>query len=153
MNSNSCHLEALKSEPNRRFFGLVILKIDGWHQKTTWHLRYATSSFKLFVAIYEFKLELQSRYAQFESESSIFGQCDLRKLSIWVKIVGFSVRVTLKFDGWSRKTIRHPFCATASFLHHFVPICEFKLQLQSGNAQIGSKFYLTFVTLTSDLWP
>ena len=36
------------------------------------------------------------------------------------------------------KTIGHLFYATSSFVHHFVPIGEFKLELQSGNAQFGS---------------
>ena len=44
----------------------------------------------------------------------------------------------LKFDGWPWKTIGHLFYATC-FNHHFVPIGEFKLELQSGNAQFGSK--------------
>ena len=39
----------------------VILKFDGWPWKTIGHLFYATSSFvQHFVAIGEFKLELQS---------------------------------------------------------------------------------------------
>ena len=46
----------------------------------------------------------------------------------------FSARVTLKFDGWPQKTIGHLFYATSSFVHHFVAIGEFKLELQSGNA-------------------
>ena len=46
----------------------------------------------------------------------------------------FLARMTLKFDGWPQKTIGHLFYATLSFLHHFVPIREFKLELQSGNA-------------------
>ena len=33
------------------------------------------------------------------------------------------------------KTIGHLFYATSSFVHHFVAIGEFKLELQSGNAQ------------------
>ena len=45
----------------------------------------------------------------------------------------FSARVTLKFDGWPQKTIGHLFYATLSFLHHFVAIGEYKLELQSGN--------------------
>ena len=36
------------------------------------------------------------------------------------------------------KTIGHLFYATSSFLHHCVAIGEFKLELQSGNAQSGS---------------
>ena len=47
--------------------------------------------------------------------------------------------MTLKFDGWPCKTIGHLFYATSSFVHHFVPIGEFKLKLQSGNAQFRSK--------------
>ena len=35
------------------------------------------------------------------------------------------------------KTIGHLFYATSSFVHHFVAIGEFKLQLQSGNALSG----------------
>ena len=37
----------------------------------------------------------------------------------------------------------HLFYATCSFVHHFAAICEFKLELHSGNAQIGVKFGLT----------
>ena len=36
------------------------------------------------------------------------------------------------------KTKGHLFYATSSFVHHFVAIDEFKLDLQSGNAQSGS---------------
>ena len=50
----------------------------------------------------------------------------------------FFTRVTLKFDGWPRKLIRHVFYKTSSFVYHFISISEFKLELQSGNAQFGS---------------
>ena len=46
-----------------------------------------------------------------------------------IKIVNFSARVTVKFDGWPCKTIGHLFYATSSFVHHFVAIGEFKLEL------------------------
>ena len=46
--------------------------------------------------------------------------------------------MTLKFDGWPCKTIGHLFYATSSFVQHLVPIGEFKLELQSGNAQFVS---------------
>ena len=59
-------------------------------------------------------------------------------ISNWIQIVNFSARVTVKFDGWPCKTIGHLFYATSSFVHLFVPIGEFKLKLQSGNAQSGS---------------
>ena len=45
----------------------------------------------------------------------------------------------MKFDGWSSKTIGHLFYVTSSFVQYFVAIGEFKLELQSGNAQSGSK--------------
>ena len=59
-------------------------------------------------------------------------------ISNWIQIVNFSARVTVKFDGWPCKKIGHLFYATSSFVHLFVPIGEFKLKLQSGNAQSGS---------------
>ena len=61
-------------------------------------------------------------------------------ISNWIQIVNFSARVTVKFDGWPCKTIGHLFYATSSFVHLFVPIGEFKLKLQSGNAQSGSNW-------------
>ena len=36
------------------------------------------------------------------------------------------------------KTIGHLLNATSSFVYHFLAIGEFKLELQSGNAQSGS---------------
>ena len=38
------------------------------------------------------------------------------------------------------KTIGHLVYATSNFVHHFITIGEFKLDLLSGNAQFGSKF-------------
>ena len=61
----------------------------------------------------------------------------VRKRSIRVKILYFLNFVTLKFYGWPSKTIGHLFHATSSFVHHFVPIGKFKLELQSGNAKLG----------------
>ena len=69
-------------------------------------------------------------------------------ISNWIQIVNFSAHVTVKFDGWPCKTIGHLFYATSSFVHHFVPIGEFKLELQSGNAQFGSKS-----TIFLAVWP
>ena len=62
----------------------------------------------------------------------------VRKCSIWVKMGNFLSRVTLKFDGWPCKTIGHLFSATSSFMYHFIPIGEFKFELQSRNTQFGS---------------
>ena len=56
-----------------------------------------------------------------------------RDLAIW--------RMTLK-------TIGHLIYATSSFVHHFVAIGEFELELESGNAQSGSN-----ATLFRAVWP
>ena len=101
----------------------VTLKFDGWPWKTIGHLFYTTSSFvHHFKSIGKVKLELQSRNARFGSKSAIF-------LS----------HVTLRFDGWPWKTIGHLFYVASSFVHHFIAISEFKMELQSGNTQFGSK--------------
>ena len=72
----------------------------------------------------------------------------VRKRSIWVKIDDFFSLVTLKFDRWPSKTIEHLFYATSSFVHHFIAIDEFKLELKSGNAQFGSNS-----TIFTAVWP
>ena len=55
------------------FFSRVTLQFDVWPWKTIGHLFYATSSFvHHFVAIGDFKHELQSGNAQFGSNSTIF---------------------------------------------------------------------------------
>ena len=56
--------------------------------------------------------------------------------------------MTLKFDVWPWKTIGHLFNATSSFVHHFVAIGVFKLELESGNAQSGSNS-----TIFRAVWP
>ena len=60
----------------------------------------------------------------------------------------FLSRVTSKFDGWPWKTIRHLFCSTLSFVHHFKAMGEFNLELQSGNIRFGSKS-----TIFCPMWP
>ena len=82
----------------------------------------ATTSFVFhFIDICRFKMEIQPGNAKFGSNSVIFP------------------RVTLKFDGWPWKTIEYLFYATSSFVHHFIAICQFKMELQSGNVKFGSK--------------
>ena len=157
------------------FWSRATLKFDKWPCKTIGHLSIATSSFvHHFVAIGEFKLELQSGNAQSGSNWMIiravqpliwwmtlqnnrapllcyFKLCasfrshwwiqtwvTVRKRPIWVKFDIFWSRATLKFDKWPCKTIGHLSIATSSFVHHFVAIGEFKLELQSGNPQSGS---------------
>ena len=75
----------------------------------------------------------------------------VRKRSIRVKIGDFLSRMPLKFDEWLWKTTRHLFYTTLSFVHHFKAMGEFKLQLQSGNAQFGSKSAF-FVPCDLQMW-
>ena len=65
-------------------------------------------------------MELQSENAKFGSKSAIF-------LS----------RVTLKFEGWPWKKIGHLFYSTWSLVYHVIAICEFKMELLSGNTKFG----------------
>ena len=83
-----------------------------------------------FIAISEFKLESQSGNAQFGSKSAIFIPCDLE---MW--------RMTLKYN-------RNLFYAASSYVHHSKAMSEFKLELQSGNGQFGSKSKTFFA-----VWP
>ena len=75
-------------------------------------------------------------YTDKQGKSEGFDSCDRPSnlTQIGFKIVDFSAPVTLKFDGWPKKTKGHLFYATLSFLHHFIAIGEYKLELQSGNA-------------------
>ena len=75
-----------------------------------------------------------------QGKSEGFESCDrptVRKCPIWVKIGDVLYHVTLKFDGWPWKTTGHLSFAVSSFVQHFLAIGEFKLELQSGNAQFG----------------
>ena len=102
-------------------FPRVTLKFDGWPWKTIGHRFYATPSLvHHFIAKGRFKLELQSGNTKFRLKSLMF-------LS----------RVTLKFDEWPWKTIRHIFYATSSVVHRFVAKGQFKLELQSGKPNLG----------------
>ena len=89
--------------------------------------------------------------AAFRSHWWIQTGVTVRKRLIWVKIDDFLSRVTLKFDGWPSKTIGHLFYATSSFVQHFIAIGKFKLELQSGNAQSGSKSTIFFSRATLKL--
>ena len=67
----------------------------------------------------------------------------------------FLSRVALTFNSWSWKLIRHLFYATSNYVHHFVAIGEFNLELQSQNDRFGSKsaIFLSLVTLKFKGWP
>ena len=93
------------------------------------------------IVWYQRPLSSKARHIK-QGKSEGFESCYrpiVRKRLIWVKIGDVLSRVTLKFDGWPWKTIGHLYYATSSSMHHFVAIGEFKLELQSGNAQFGSK--------------
>ena len=67
-----------------------------------------------FLAMCEFKLELQSENAQFESRSTIFS----------------AVKPWNSTDDLEKQILS---CATSSVVRHFIAMCEFKLELRSGN--------------------
>ena len=62
-------------------------------------------------------------------------------ISNWIQIVNFPARVTVKFDGWPKKTIGHFFYTLLSFGHHFKSIGEFKLDLQSETLNSGRSWW------------
>ena len=103
------------------FSARVNVKFDGWPQNNRAHLL-------LYVKL----------CASFQIHWWIQTGFTVQKRSIRVEIGDMLSRGTLKFDGWPCKRIGHLFYATSSFVHHFILIGEFKLKLQSGNAQFGS---------------
>ena len=124
--------ETLNSGQNRRFFEPCDLEI-----------RRVTFKNNMAPLLCYFKL-----CAAFCSHWWIQTGVTVRKRPIWVKYDDFWSRATLKFDKWPCKTIGHLFYATSSFVQHFIAIGEFKLELQSGNAQSGSNS-----TIFSAVWP
>ena len=112
----------LKLDSNRQFFPLCDREI--W---------WMTSKNSRAPLLYYVKL-----CASFQIHWWIQTGFTVQKRSIRFEIGDMLSRVTLKLDGWPWKTIGHLFYATSSFEQHFVAIGEFKLELQSGNAQSGS---------------
>ena len=92
-------------------------------------------------------------YASFRSHRWIQAGVTVRKRPIWVKIDDFFSRVTLKFDGWPWKTIGHLYYATSSSMHHFVAICEFKLELVRTRPIWVKIDFFSRVTLQFNVWP
>ena len=128
----SYRVEMLNSGQNGQFFVLCDLKI--------WRMTLKNNRAPLLCC---FKL-----CASFHSHQWILTGVTVRKRLIRVKIDDFFRCVTLIFDRWPSKTIGHLFYATSSFLHHFKAIRKLKLELQSGNAQFGSKS-----TIFCPAWP
>ena len=87
-------------------------------------------------------------FASFQIHRWIQTRVTVRKRSNRVQIGNFLSHVTLKFDKWTWKTIGHTFFAVSSFVNHFIAIIKLKLELQSGNAQFGSKS-----TIVLAVWP
>ena len=78
----------------------------------------------------------------------------VRKRSIQIEIGDFLSRANLKFGRWHWKTLGHLFYTTLSFVYHFKANDEFKLELQSGNAQLWGKIgVFSHVTSKFDGWP
>ena len=134
MNSNwSYSPETLNLGQNRLCFSRVTLEFDVWPWKTIGHLFYATSSFvQHFIAIGEFKLELQPETPNLGQIRWFLEPCDLE---IW--------QMTLK-------NYRAPLLSIiklyASFHHH--------IWIQTGvTVQKQLSWIVTSVTLTFDLWP
>ena len=115
--------------PNHWFFSPCDLEI--WWMTPKNNLAPLLCYFKLF--------------ASFRSHWWIQTGVTVRKRQIWVK---FFNRMTLKFDWWPWKTIGHLFYPISSFVYHFIPNGEFKLELQSVNAKFGSN-----LTIFWAVWP
>ena len=145
------------------FSARATLKFDRWPKKTKGHLFYIWSyspetrnsgeNLLFFVSCdlqiwwmtsknERAPLPYVRPCASFQSHWWIQIGVTVRKRSIWVKIGDILSQVTLKYDGWSWKTIEHLFYTTPSFVYHFQTIGEFKLELQSGNTQFRSKFVI-----------
>ena len=125
----------LKFGPNHQFFSPCDLEI--------WWMTLKNNGAHLLCC---FKL-----CASFHSHQWIQTRVLVRKRPIWVKIDVFLSSETLKFDRWPWKTIGHLFYTTSSFVHQFKAISEFKLELQSGNAQFASKLTIFCLVWTWNL--
>ena len=125
----------LKLDPNHQFFSPCDLEI--W---------WMTSKNNRAPLLYYIKL-----CASFQIHQWIQTEVTARKRSIRVKICDFLSGVTSKFDGWPWKTIWHIFYTTSIFVHHFKAMGKFKLELQSRNAQFGSKSTI-FWLCDLELW-
>ena len=116
-------LSNLKLDSNHRFFNPCDLEI--W---------WMTSKNNRALLLYYVKL-----CASFQIHQWIQTGVTVRKRSVRVEIDYILSFVSLKFDGWAWKTMGHLFYTISSFVHHFKAMGEFKLELQSGNPQFGSK--------------
>ena len=116
--------ETLNSGQNWRFF---VLDLEIWHM--------------LIENNREPLLYYVKFCGSFPSHGSFQNKVAVWKRSIFVKIGDFLFRVILKLDGWPMawKNKRAPHLCCFKFVHHFIAINEFNLELKSGNAQFRSK--------------
>ena len=103
------------------FSACVTLKFDGWLTKKQNYVK-LSASFKIFQRNWNWS-------------------CSPEMLNLgwnWWNFVLCDVQIWW-MTGWPWKTIEHLFYTTLSFVHHFKAMGEIKLELQSSNAQFGSK--------------
>ena len=125
--------ETLNSGKNRQFFSPCYLEI--------WRMTLENNRAPL---LYHVKL-----CASFQSHGWIQTRVTIRKPSIWVKIGTFFCPVWLWNLTNDLEKQYGPFSMLLqSFVHHFIAISGFKLELQSGNAQFGS-----ISTIFLAVWP
>ena len=91
-------------------------------------------------------------YASFHNHRGI-----QTKVTVWKRSIRVKIGDSLSLWPWNltndlEKPIGHLFYATSSFMHHFVAIGEFKLELQSGNAQFGSKSTIFLEPCDLEIW-
>ena len=117
----------------------VTLKFDGWPWKTIGHLSFAVSSFvQHFIAIGEFKLELQSGNAHLGQIRRFLEPCDLE---IW--------RMTLKNN---RASLLCYFKLYASFRSHWWIQAGVTVRKQR-TVWVKIDDFFSRVTLQFDVWP
>ena len=125
MNSNWRHsLEMLNL--GQHWWFLVLSDLEIWQMTLQ---IYRTPLFLYYIKL----------CAWFQSHQWIKTGVTARKRSFPVKIDDFLSRGTLKIDRWPCKTTGHLSWPISSFLHYFIAIGKFKLELQYRNAQFGSK--------------
>ena len=86
--------------------------------------------------------------AAFRSHWWIQTGVTVQKIPIWVKFRRYLEPCDLEIWRMTLQNNRAPLLCYSSFVHHFIPIGEFKFQLQPGNAQFGSKS-----TIFWAVWP
>ena len=127
-----------------RYIGLTLYFLERTHQILTpsnvsaarCHLLVPETPFSAkYLATRGPKMRLGTQ----QGKSQGFDSCD-RPSSLTQIGLKSSIFCPCDFEiGWmTRKIIRYVFYTTSSFLYHLISTSEFKLELQSGNAQSGS---------------